>query len=86
MDKKIRVYLFQVDKTVNIVDNISTNYLFKIKSKKIFKKVLTNICYGGKVLLVQEIRTKNKMKKFLTEGEQPGKIIKSRKWTLKIKQ
>ena len=65
MDKKIRVYLFQVDKTVNIVDNISTNYLFKIKYKKIFKKLLTNIYYGGKVLLVREIRTKNKSKKSL---------------------
>ena len=65
MDKKIRVYLCQVDKTVNIVDNISTKYLFKIKCKKIFKKVLTNICYSGKVLLVQEIRTKNKSKKSL---------------------
>ena len=58
----------------------------KSNLKKYLKKVLTNICYGGKVLLVQEIRTKNKMKKFLTEGGQPGKIIKSRKWTLKIKQ
>ena len=58
MDKKNKIYLLQVDKVVNTVDNISTNYLFKIKYKKIFKKLLTNIYYGGKVLLVREIRTK----------------------------
>ena len=68
MDKKNKIYLLQVDKVVNTVDNISTNYLFKIKYKKIFKKLLTNIYYGGKVLLVREIRTKNKSKKVLTEG------------------
>ena len=65
MDKKSRIYLFQVDKVVNIVDNTSTNYLFQIKYKKIFKKVLTNIYYRGKVLLVREIRTKNKTKESL---------------------
>ena len=65
MDKKSRIYLFQVDKVVNIVDNISTNYLFQIKYKKIFKKVLTNRKDDGKVLLVREIRTKNKTKESL---------------------
>ena len=59
------IYLFQVDKVVNIVDNISTNYLFQIKYKKIFKKVLTNRKDDGKVLLVREIRTKNKTKESL---------------------
>ena len=65
MDKKSRIYLFQVDKVVNIVDNTSTNYLFQIKYKKIFKKVLTNRKDDGKVLLVREIRTKNKTKESL---------------------
>ncbi|MRN26476.1 hypothetical protein EAI30_17935 [Romboutsia ilealis] len=62
------IYLFQVDKVVNIVDNISTNYLFQIKYKKIFKKVLTNRKDDGKVLLVREIRTKNKTKESLDRG------------------
>ena len=65
MDKKSKISLLQVDKVVNIVDNISTNYLFKIKCKKKIKKVLTNICYSGKVLLVREIRMKNKTKESL---------------------
>ena len=65
MDKKNKIYLLQVDKVVNNVNNNYTNYLFKIKYKKIFKKLLTNIYYGDKVLLVREIRTKNKSKKSL---------------------
>ena len=37
----------------------------KLIIKKYLKNVLTNIYYGGKVLLVREIRTKNKSKKSL---------------------